>query len=185
MMDMYVLNNPKFRLDLTGELIRSVDLFDGFITGSSIIGGFGTSSDIDIVFSIANSEGVYRALDEKRKELGFDIIESEYNKGHKLTKPGHVTLNVVTLHPYDYCAWLFATNTLAAQHPIHDKFTRHRAFELAVTLFKLANDGTDYPTIGGAENYYRSNHVIPLSSEFDMVSRKLTELSPFLTLGDK
>lgn len=185
MTDMFVLNCPRLRLDLTGELIRSVDPFDGFITGSSIIGGFDTSSDIDIVFSLVNSGGVYRALDEKRKELGFDMIESEYNKGHKLTKPGHVTLNVITLHPYDYCAWLFATNTLTAQHPIHDKFTRHRAFELAVTLFKLANVGTDYLTIGGAENYYRSHHVISLSGEFDIVSRKLTKLSPYLTLGDK
>lgn len=185
MIDMSISEGPRLRLDLTGELIRSVDLFDGFITGSSIIGGFGMSSDIDIVFSLVNSGGVYRVLDDKRKELGFDMIESEYNKGHKLTKPGHVTLNVITLHPYDYCAWLFATNTLVAQHPIHDKFIRHRAFELAVTLFKLANIGTDYLTIDGAEKYYRSNHVISLSSEFDIVSRELTKLLPCLTLGDK
>ncbi len=184
MTDMFKLIKPCLRLDLTGELIRSVDFCNGFITGSAVIGGFTESSDIDVVFSLDRSDDVRFALSEKLKEIGFQMTESYYNKGYKLEKPGAVTLNVITLHPYDYCAWLFATNTLVAQHPIHDKYTRHRAFELAVTLFKLANVGTDCLTVAGAKKYYRVNHALSLSSEFDAVARKLVKFSPCLTLGD-
>lgn len=154
------------RLDTIGELIQSVDSFKGFMTGSAAIGGFSRDSDVDIAFSIVYNEGVQRALATKANELGFDIRASDYNRGYKLRRAGAVILNVIVLHPYDYCAWLFATNILAAQYPIINKHNRHRAFELAITLFKLANASTEYLTTSGAEIYYNTHHTESLMSEF-------------------
>lgn len=155
------------RFDLTKELINSVSVCKGFMTGSAAIGGFNNDSDIDIVFPIQVATSVDAALRAKSQELGFVIVPSDYNGGYKLERLGNVTLNVIILHPYDYCAWLFATNTLKKQQTIHDKFTRHRAFELAVTLFKLANAGTGYVTAQGSEMYCDRNHEKSLMDEFN------------------
>lgn len=163
------------RFDLVGELLRSVNDGEGFMTGSAVIGGFTNGSDIDVVFPVYGD--VDHKLMAKSSELGFCKIESVYNKGYKLVKNGSVELNIISLHPYDYCAWLFATNFLKEQRIIHDKFIRHRAFELAVTLFKLSNSSSNCLTMKGAQIYYKTNHTNELTTEFEIFVNRITHSS--------
>lgn len=137
------------------------------MTGSAVIGGFRSDSDIDVAFPIYKAETVNKMLTIQSTKLGFRKDESFYNSGYKLVKNGSVMLNVISLHPFDYCAWLFATNILKKQCMIPDRLIRHRAFELAVTLFKLSNSNTDYVTINGADIYFLQHHPKTLMSEFD------------------
>ena len=41
------ISSGGLRFDLVGELLRSVNSFGGFMTGSAVIGGFRSDSDID------------------------------------------------------------------------------------------------------------------------------------------
>ena len=164
-------------LDTVYELLKRVNDYGGFMTGSAIIGGFRNTSDIDIAFPVNSAEAVDNILQKNHKDLGFTMKYSDYNRGYKLEQLGSVTLNVVELHPYDYCAWLFATNFLKKQHVILDKCTRHRAFELAVTLFKLANSGSNYVTIEGAKIYYQDHHAYTLTNEFEEFAKQQIEQS--------
>lgn len=173
-----IVSTTGLRFDLTKQLVESVHDLSGFMTGSAVIGGFNNDSDIDVVFPIYTSTAVDVRLRRKSLELGFNVVSSDYNGGYKLARSGNVILNVIRLHPYDYCAWLFATNTLKKQLVIHDKFTRHRAFELAVTLFKLVNSGADYVSRSGAEIFYSKNHEKPLIDEFnDFVKSEVNSLT--------
>lgn len=162
-----IVTSSGLLLNPVGELLNTVNDYEGFMTGSSIIGGFTLTSDIDVVFPIQVKNLAASRLQMKCRELAFRKEESDYNGGYKLMRDDSVILNVVALHPFDYCAWLFATNVLKEQHLPQDKCIRHRAFELAVTLFKIANANSDFVTAKGASKYYKTNHNYSLMSQFE------------------
>lgn len=127
-----------------------------YITGSFAVGGERDTSDIDIVVPLSYSLNI--TIDEIVNILHFTKVPSDYNKGFKLLRQGlGVPINVLQLHPLDYCAWLFATNTMASQAPIQDKNIRHRSFEAFTLAFKMSNiSGSEY-TIDSAYNYFMAH----------------------------
>lgn len=128
-------------------------LHGSFITGSYAIGGETTESDIDVVIPICHDADAVIARNVFKYGLGKE--PSCYNNGIKIFRAGWcVPVNIVQLHPFEYCAWLFATNTMAGLPPITDKTTRHRAFETFVLGYKLANPNSETLTIDGASLYY-------------------------------
>lgn len=127
-----------------------------YITGSLAVGGERDNSDIDIVVPLDFHVGT--VVDDIVNILKYSKVPSEYNKGLKLLRQGlGAPINILQLHPLDYCAWLFATNTMASQAPIQDKNLRHRSFEAFVLAFKMSNiSGREY-TIDGAYNYFEAH----------------------------
>ena len=82
-----------------------------YVTGSFIIGGATIESDIDIVLPIDN--GIPSAQLERTANIhGGSLKLSEYNNGRKLLIPGLTTINILQLHPMDYAAFMFATETM-------------------------------------------------------------------------
>lgn len=142
-----------------------------FITGSYAIGGETIESDIDIVIPID-----FDNADDwiARNVFKYDLIRepSNYNNGVKLIRQGWcVPINIVRLHPFEYCAWLFATNTMAGMQPVTDKVIRHRAFEMFCLAYKLASGNSETLTVDGACSYYDSHkpsitmkHIIDTST---------------------
>lgn len=127
--------------------------FGSFITGSYAIGGATDESDIDVVLPIDNPSDDLIASLCIRYRLRRE--SSLYNNGVKFTAPGRlVPVNIVRLHPFEYCAWLFATNTMAGLPPVIDKTTRHRAFEALALAYKLASPYSETLTIVGAQKYF-------------------------------
>ena len=130
--------------------------FGSFITGSYAIGGDTTESDIDVVLPIDNPSDYL--IDSLRIRYALNVEPSNYNNGVKLAAPGRlVPVNIIRLHPFDYCAWLFATNTMAGLPPVLDKTTRHRAFEALCLAYKLASPGSETLTTDGAYKYFESH----------------------------
>lgn len=127
-----------------------------YITGSFAVGGERDTSDVDIVVPL--DRPVDPIIGDIAEILHFTKVPSDYNKGFKLLRQGlGVPINVLQLHPLDYCAWLFATNTMASQAPIQDKNLRHRSFEAFTLAFKMSNiSGSEY-TIDGAYNYFMAH----------------------------
>lgn len=124
-----------------------------FITGSYAIGGETVESDIDVVIPIHRNVNDMIARDVFK--YGLKKEPSNYNNGVKIFRAGWcVPVNIVRLHPFEYCAWLFATNTMAELPPITDKVTRHRAFETFVLAYKLANPNSETLTVDDACLYY-------------------------------
>lgn len=127
--------------------------FGSFITGSYAIGGDTIGSDIDVVLPIDNPSDYL--IDSLRIRYNLNVEPSNYNNGVKLTAPGRIVpVNIVRLHPFEYCAWLFATNTMAGLPPVLDKTTRHRAFEALGLAYKLASPNSETITIEGAHKYF-------------------------------
>lgn len=146
--------------DNTRPLIQELNKISGtFITGSVAIGGFKPlQSDIDVVVPIQYGDTI-RHLQAKFALQGFALEPSNYNGGFKFIKPGHaIPVNTIILHPFDYCAWLFATKTLATLDFIREKNARHRAFELAVLLFKTVDTSGRHTTIDGSNMYYTAQN---------------------------
>lgn len=142
------------------------DVPGAFMTGSAIIGGFDwRTSDIDVIVPIQYE---LSTLEIKAKGIYNFIKEpSNYNGGFKLIKQGaSVPVNIIQLHPFDYCGWLFATNILAEQDTIKDKFARHRAFEIAVSLFKMSSTTGRHVTCDGAATYY-DTHSVNLRTQYN------------------
>ena len=135
---------------------RLLRITGSYITGSLAVGGERTASDVDIVVPIDRC--VEPVVADIVKIYHYSKAPSDYNKGLKLLRQGFsVPINILQLHPLDYCAWLFATNTMASQAPIQDKNLRHRSFEAFVLAFKISNiTGAEY-TIGGAYNYFAAH----------------------------
>lgn len=130
--------------------------FGSFITGSYAIGGNTIESDIDVVLPIDNPSDYF--IDSLRIRYNLRVEPSNYNNGVKLIARGRlVTINIVRLHPFEYCAWLFATNTMAGLPPVTDKTTRHRAFEALVLAYKLASPNSETLTLEGAHKYFDSH----------------------------
>lgn len=130
--------------------------FGSFITGSYAIGGDTIESDIDVVLPIDNPSDYL--IDSLRIRYNLRVEPSNYNNGVKMMAPGRlVPVNIVRLHPFEYCAWLFATNTMAELPPVLDKTTRHRAFEALGLAYKLASPNSETLTIEGAHKYFDSH----------------------------
>lgn len=147
-----------------------------FMTGSAVIGGFDwRTSDIDVIVPI---ERELSTLEMKAKDIYNFIKEpSNYNGGFKLIKRGaSVPVNIIQLHPFDYCSWMFATNILAEQDTIRDKFARHRAFEIAVSLFKMSSTTGRHVTCDGAAHYYDFHKPAHLRAQYIALRDRFNEL---------
>lgn len=167
--------------DNTRPIIQELNKISGtFITGSVAIGGFKPlESDIDVVVLIQHDYTI-KQLQAKFALLGFGTEPSNYNGGFKFIKPGHtIPVNVIILHPFDYCAWLFATNTLAKLDFIHDRNARHRAFELAVLLFKTVDTSGRHTTIDGSDMYYTAQNPERIIDVFERLVERNTNELPF------
>lgn len=164
----------------TRPLIQELNEIPGtFITGSVAIGGFKPlESDIDVVIPIQHGDTI-KQLQAKFALRGFVSEPSNYNGGFKLIRQGQtIVVNVIILHPFDYCAWLFATNTLAELDFIRDRNARHRAFELAVLLFKTVDTSGRHTTLEGADMYYTAQNPECIIDVFDrLVERNTNELT--------
>ena len=177
------MNNEIFKefASKTIPVIQGLNKISGtFVTGSAAIGGFKPlKSDIDVVVPIQNTDDVGHLKAELGFQ-GFNSMPSDYNNGFKLVIPGQtIPVNIIMLHPFDYCAWLFATNTLANCEVIHDRNARHRAFELAVLLFKMASTSGRYTTVDGSCTYFdHSNSKCVMDVFNNIVSTYATNL-PF------
>lgn len=150
----------KFKKELydnTIPVLKELAALHGtFVTGSAAIGGFNIIySDIDIVVPIEYRDVGIKSIKTRLQSAGYILAPSDYNDGFKILKQGQsIPVNVITLHPFEYCAWLFATNVLANQETIKDRNARHRAFELACILFKSTNTSGRYVTTDGASHYF-------------------------------
>lgn len=166
--------------DKTRPLISELNKIPGtFVTGSAAVGGFSTfESDIDVVVPIEYGTRI-EMLRAKFKLMGISSKPSNYNGGFKFIMPAHIIpVNIIILHPFDYCAWLFATNVLGDSDVIHDRNARHRVFELAVLLFKTINTTGRYTTTDGANMYCTQNRRRSVAETFEYIVRENTSELP-------
>lgn len=159
--------------DNTIPVLKELAALHGtFVTGSAAIGGFNIQeSDIDIVVPIEYRDADIKAIKTRLQSAGYILVPSGYNDGFKILEQGlSIPVNVITLRPFEYCAWLFATNVLANQEIIRDRNARHRAFELACLLFKTTNTSGRYVTTDGASHYFFNHKPREI---FDIVNQQL------------
>lgn len=151
-----------------------------FITGSAAIGGFDKdTSDIDIVVPI-EYDTIIDSIWTMASMQAWNKETSEYSNGIKFRRHDAITINIVCLHPFDYCAWLFATNLMRQQDPIIDRNLRHRLFEAAILWFKMANGDSKYLTVDGAECYYLNHRPKSIREEYESIkSRVKDDTLPF------
>ncbi len=149
----------KTLIDKNQELFMTFEQFCHgrcFITGTAAIGPYKPgSSDIDVVILINDRTNIHNIFSKYITE------ESSYNNGFKFRYKGFAPIvNVVALHPLDFCAWLWTTMTMynAADTGVQwpDKNDRHRKFELCVLLFKTVIAQSSHYGIDGAMCYYDS-----------------------------
>lgn len=118
---------------LLKTLIPSLPL-GSYVTGSFIIGGATFGSDIDIVVPI--TEIISNAsLNELAGSCGT-VEYSLYNNGRKVRIVGCTTINILQLHPLEYAAFLFATDTMRRSPIVTDRNARHRCFEELCHAYK-------------------------------------------------
>lgn len=135
------------------DIIDSVCRNDAFVTGSRMIGGERPMSDIDICVMIKDI-GV---LDTKLKEAFGNPEYSVYNNGRKYRAPYiGLYVNIIPLHPVDFCAWAWTTDTLSQSMVCRNlsRETRHRTFELGVLAFKTLQNTAAVCTTDGAMTWY-------------------------------
>lgn len=142
------------------SVMQGLRPFGSYITGSAIIGSFGFESDIDIVIPIDVCQAGDGWLREYARAVGVDISSSSYNNGLKLIIPGYQTINILRLHPLDYCAFMFATDTLRRAPIITSRNARHRAFEELCHTFK-SFIGPDCVTIAALHKCADDNRNAP------------------------
>lgn len=141
--------------------IHGLSTYGSYVTGSAIIGNFGIESDIDIVVPIDTCAANDTWLYEYAKSISGAVIQpSTYNNGLKLIIPGYHTINILRLHPLDYCAFMFATDTLRRSPIITDRNARHRAFEELCHTFK-SFIGPDCVTIDASHKCADDNWDAP------------------------
>lgn len=151
------MNIPHIEPPFTEELIKPIPLNEvhsfikefqkyipeAFLTGSYRFGRENSRSDIDIAIPIHKSAELIKFLvhDEHASK---ELIESHYNAGVKFKRQfsGKIrTVNIVKLHPLEFCCWSKAAKMLNAGF-IHFKKVEKRYFhsihQLAVTMSKMA-----------------------------------------------
>ena len=167
--------------DTSMFIINKLNTVPGtFITGSAAIGGFDKdTSDVDVVVPI-NRDSILDNIWTVLAMQAWTKESSGYSNGIKFRRHDAITINIVRLHPFDYCAWLFATNLMREQDTITDRNLRHRVFEAAILWFKLANNGGNYVTVDGAECYYLNHKPKSISEEYNALrSRIQDDVLPF------
>lgn len=116
---------------------------EAFLTGSYRFGRENYGSDIDIAIPIHKSDELIKFIyhDEHASK---ELIESHYNAGVKFERQfsGQIRIvNIVKLHPLEFCCWSKAAKMLNAGD-IHFKNVEKRYFhsihQLAVTISKMA-----------------------------------------------
>lgn len=142
------------------DAMQGLSSFGSYVTGSAIIGNFGIESDIDIVVPSDVCQASDEWLREYARTVNAFVQPSSYNNDLKLIIPGYQTINILRLHPLDYCAFMFATDTLMRAPIITSRNARHRAFEelchtfksfigpdcvSIAALYKCADDNRDAP----------------------------------------
>lgn len=129
--------NNKLRAYIKSEIIKPIidKRIGTYVTGSFIVGGATISSDIDIVIPIDNPVDS-RELEQTVRHYGGSIGYSSYNNGRKLLIPGLTTINILQLHPLEYAAFMFATETMLCAPIVEDRNARHRCFEELCHAYK-------------------------------------------------
>lgn len=124
----------KIKAFVKPDIIKSIigTRIGTYVTGSFIVGGATSASDIDIVIPIDN----WIELDHIGNLYGGNVKYSEYNNGRKLEIPGLTTINILQLHPLEYAAFMFATETMCCAPIIEDRNARHRCFEELCHAYK-------------------------------------------------
>ena len=96
-------------------------------------------------------------LDAKLKEAFGTPEYSVYNNGRKY-KAHYLGLyvNIIPLHPVDYCAWAWTTDTLRQSMVCRNQSReiRHRIFELGVLAFKTLKNTAAVCNSDGATMWY-------------------------------
>lgn len=121
--------NNKIKAYVKPDIIKPIieKRIGAYVTGSFIVGGATSYSDVDIVIPIDNSVGC-RQLEQMVRRYGGSIEYSLYNNGRKLIMPGLTTINILQLQPMDYAAFMFATETMLCAPIVEDRNARHRCF---------------------------------------------------------
>lgn len=129
--------NNKIRAHIRQDVIQSIigKRIGTYVTGSFIIGGATIVSDIDIVIPIDSSIDTSELGQLARRYRG-NVEDSLYNNGRKLIMPGLTTINILQLHPMDYAAFMFATETMLCAPIVEDRNARHRCFEELCHAYK-------------------------------------------------
>lgn len=135
-----------------------------FVTGSTIIGGFTVGSDLDIVVPIDTISATDQWLNEFVLVKQGTMERSSYNNGVKLHFSNNISVNVLRLHPLDYCAFMFATDTLMREPIINNRNVRHRAFEELCHAFK-SFIGPHYVTLDKMHSYAHAHDDAPFMTK--------------------
>lgn len=127
----------KLKPDIEPDIIKAIvgTRIGSYVTGSFIVGGATPASDIDIVLPISNGISLI-VLERIANMHGGEVKYSDYNNGRKLCIPGLTTINILQLHPLDYAAFMFATETMCCVPIVEDRNTRHRCFEELCHAYK-------------------------------------------------
>lgn len=125
------------------EVINNTCGNSAFVTGSRVIGGEQPMSDVNVVIMVDRASELRAAFGTK---FG-PAKDSAYNNGIKYQVPSTIGLdvNIIPLHPVDFCAWAWTTNILSKSCVCRNlpREKRHRTFELGVLAFKSL-----HPTAG-------------------------------------
>lgn len=135
------------------DIIKDVCGNDAFITGSRMIGGEQPMSDVDIVVMVKDVDQLKIQLIEA---IGQAMLSS-YNNGLKFRAPElGLYVNIIPLHPVDFCAWAWTTDILRESLVCRgtSREDRHRKFELGVLAFKTLQNTASVCTINGALAWY-------------------------------
>lgn len=116
---------------------------EAFLTGSYRFGRENHMSDIDIAIPIHESAELIKFLDHD-EHASKKLIESHYNAGVKFERQfsGQIRIvNIVKLHPLEFCCWSKAAKMLNAGNfnlKNVEKRYFHSIHQLAVTMSKMA-----------------------------------------------
>lgn len=132
-----VLQPTKVKAEVKPDIIKPIidKRIGAYVTGSFIVGGANVESDIDIVIPIDNPVDS-RELEQMVRRYCSSIEYSTYNNGRKLIMPGLTTISILQLHPLEYAAFMFATETMLRAPVVEDRNARHRCFEELCHAYK-------------------------------------------------
>lgn len=150
---------PSIRSKSLYAILKRAHVEGAYITGSVALGCAELDSDLDIAVPINCRKRIVTTL----KQGGYSIEESLYNNGFKVSGDGYLyAINVIPLHPLDWNAWLWATQTLALKDlTAYDRNGRHRLFEFAVLAYKtLIAQPRDYDICSCGVANFPTTHVI-------------------------